>query len=373
MTTTMDNARERGTILETLSHGGCLFAPVEELIHEAKNGRMVVLADSEDPDNFGRLFVPAQMVTPDVVNFMARFGRGLVCLALTRARVAELALPMMTRRAGTSTMADFTVSIEARSGVSTGISAADRARTIAVAADAANGADDLVTPGHVFPLVAEDGGVLIRAGWSEAAIDLARLAGLAPSGVLCQVMSPDGSVAGLDELGVLARQHNLKMGNLQDLIAYRLRKDYLVERVREEIFTSDYGGDWRFIVFRNRIDGSESYALQKGEPTQETLVRVHRASLLSDMLGRPGLRNRALQRAMGTIGEAGAGIIVVLASPLAFDPERADGQPLRSYGIGAQILAELGIEDMILLSNSEQPAIAGLTGFGLRIVERRGF
>jgi len=221
------------------------LVPIEEIIEEARNGRMFILVDDEDRENEGDLIIPAQMATPDAINFMATHGRGLICLAMTKARVDQLGLSLMSRQNGTRHETAFTVSIEARQGVTTGISAADRARTVAVAIDSARGSDDIVTPGHVFPLVARDGGVLVRTGHTEAAVDVARLAGLNPSGVICEIMKDDGTMARMDDLVPFARLHGLKMGTIRDLIAYRRRHDHLVECVAQAPFTSDYGGDWR--------------------------------------------------------------------------------------------------------------------------------
>src|SRR3989344_6063625 len=266
--------------LETwLAHGSDLspMATPEEIIAEARNGRMFILVDDEDRENEGDLVIPAQMATPDAVNFMATHGRGLICLTLTKSRVDELGLSLMSRNNGTRHETAFTVSIEAREGVTTGISAADRARTVSVAIDAGKSRDDIVTPGHVFPLLARDGGVLVRAGHTEASVDIARLAGLNPSGVICEIMNDDGSMARLDDLVPFARRHGLKIGTIADLIAYRHRNDRLVECVSDDPFESDYGGEWRPKSYRNKIDRSINMVLQKGaiDPQGGTLVRMH--------------------------------------------------------------------------------------------------
>ncbi|MEO1920652.1 MAG: 3,4-dihydroxy-2-butanone-4-phosphate synthase [Sphingomonadaceae bacterium] len=349
---------------------------IEEIIEEARNGRMFVLVDDEDRENEGDLVIPAQMATPAAINFMATYGRGLICLSLSRKRVDQLGLDLMSRKNGTRHETAFTVSIEAREGVTTGISAADRARTVSVAIDSSRGADDITTPGHVFPLVARDGGVLVRAGHTEAAVDISRLAGLNPSGVICEIMNDDGTMSRLDDLIGFARKHDLKIGTIRDLIAYRRRNDHLVERLGERDFTSDYGGAWKLITYRNTVDGSESFVLQKGhiDPAQPTLARVHTISLLADMLGEPGPSKRQLQRAMAAIGEEGSGVIVLLIRPREADPLRGGGDDpsaeLRTYGIGAQILADLGVHDMILLSNSH-PNVPGIEGYGIDIVDTR--
>ena len=352
------------------------LASTEEIIEEARNGRMFILVDDEDRENEGDLIIPAQMATPAAVNFMATHGRGLICLSLSKTRVDELGLELMSRNNGTRHETAFTVSIEAREGVTTGISAGDRARTISVAIDATKDRHDLVTPGHVFPLVARDGGVLVRAGHTEAAVDISRLAGLNPSGVICEIMRDDGTMARLDDLIPFARRHGLKIGTIADLIEYRRRNDRLIECVSETPFTSDYGGEWMVKAYRNKIDGTVNVVLQKGHviPGQPTLVRMHGISIFSDILGRPGGRKRVLQRAMEEVGKAGAGVIVLLTgdaqqSLLAevLGPDMAPAMDLRAYGIGAQILADLGVQQMTLLTNSHRHIVA-LEGYGIEIV-----
>jgi 3,4-dihydroxy 2-butanone 4-phosphate synthase/GTP cyclohydrolase II len=343
---------------------------------------MFILVDDDDRENEGDLVIPAQMATPDAINFMARHGRGLICLALTKDRVDQLGLPLMSRNNGTRHETAFTVSIEARTGVSTGISAADRARTVAVAIDAANGPDDLVSPGHVFPLVARPGGVLVRAGHTEAAVDVSRLAGLNPSGVICEIMREDGTMARLDDLMDFARLHGLKIGTIRDLIAYRLRRDHLVERVAGTPFTSPSGREWQAQVFRDKATGAEQLALVLGplNTEQPVMVRMHSLDLFADVLGEPGERSGLLAGAMRMIEAEGSGVVVALHAASAGSLSRAadrragkeveEGEALRSYGIGAQILAALGIHDMILLSNTRHSPV-GLSGYGLAIVEER--
>lgn len=355
------------------------LVPIEEIIEEARNGRMFILVDDEDRENEGDLIIPAQMATPDAINFMATHGRGLICLTLTRARVDQLGLDLMSRANGTRHETAFTTSIEAREGVTTGISAADRARTVSVAIDASKGKADIVTPGHVFPLIARDGGVLVRAGHTEAAVDISRLAGLNPSGVICEIMKDDGTMARMDDLIAFARLHSLKMGTIRDLIAYRRRHDHLVECLAEAPFTSDYGGDWRLLNYVNRVDGSQHLVLQKGrvQPDAPTLVRMHSISIFHDTLGQPGPRKRLLQRCMQEVGKAGAGVIVLLMPPpeggLTMVVQSGGKTPemdLRNYGIGAQILADLCIHDMILLTNAHRNIIA-LDGYGINVVGER--
>ena len=347
-----------------------VLVPIEEIIEEARNGRMYILVDDEDRENEGDLIIPAQMATPLAINFMATHGRGLICLALDRKRVDALGLQPMSRDNRESMQTAFTISIEAKEGVTTGISAADRARTVSVAIDASKGPEDIVTPGHVFPLTARDGGVLVRAGHTEAAVDISRLAGLNPSGVICEIMREDGSMARLDDLVDFARKHDLKIGTIRDLIEYRSRKDHLVERVADSAFTSDYGGQWRLITYRNKVDGKESFVLQKGHvvPDEPTLVRVHPISLMDDVLGQAGPRKRTLQRAMDAVGKHGSGIIVVITPDRTRAPQDRDDPEYRNVGIGSQILADMDVHEMILLSNST-PNVVAIEGYGLNIVD----
>ena len=372
------------TRLEKLIQRGTaeVLVGAEAIINEARNGRMFILVDDDDRENEGDLIIPAQMATPDAVNFMARHGRGLICLALTKGRADQLGLEPMARTNRSRNETAFTVSIEAREGISTGISAADRARTIAVAIDAANGPDALVSPGHVFPLVARPGGVLVRAGHTEAAVDVARLAGLNPSGVICEIMREDGTMARLDDLMDFARSHGLKIGTIRDLIAYRLKKDHLVERVAVSPFTASSGAQWQAQVFRDKASGEEQLALVHGtlDTDAPVLVRMHSLDLFADVLGETGARSGLLQGAMRTIEAEGSGVVVALhaAAPgslsrsldvRAGKPVEA-GDAVRGYGTGAQILAALGIHDMILLTNTHHSPIA-LSGYGLAIVEER--
>lgn len=350
-----------------------------EIIDEARNGRMFILVDDEDRENEGDLVIPAQMATPEAINFMATHGKGLICLALSKERVDQLGLKLMSAENGTRHATAFTVSIEAREGVSTGISAADRARTVAVAIDAARGPEHLVSPGHVFPLVSRPGGVLVRAGHTEAAVDVARLAGLNHSGVICEIMKEDGTMARLDDLIAFARRHGLKIGTIRDLIAYRRRHDHDVERVVTAKFDSRWGGEWSAITFRSTATGTEAIALVKGViDARPTLVRMHPLDILSDVLGQTGDRSDIVARSMADIAAEGRGVIVLFSRDLPMSQllRVKSGEPivdkteLRNYGIGAQVLAELGIHDMILLSNSEHTPVA-LRGYGLNIVERR--
>ncbi len=365
-----------------IQRGTDVLVGPEAIINEARNGRMFILVDDDDRENEGDLVIPAQMATPDAINFMARHGRGLICLALTKDRAEQLGLEPMTRTNRSRNETAFTVSIEANEGISTGISAADRARTIAVAIDSSNGPDALVSPGHVFPLIARPGGVLVRAGHTEAAVDVARLAGLNPSGVICEIMREDGTMARLDDLMDFARGHGLKIGTIRDLIAYRLKKDHLVERVAASPFVSTSGGQWQAQVFRDKASAEEQLALVHGtiDTSQPVLVRMHSLDLFADVLGEKGPRSGILQGAIQMIEQEGSGVVVALhaAAPgsLSRSIDLRAGKPVeagdavRGYGTGAQILAALGIHDMILLSNTRHSPV-GLSGYGLAIVEER--
>lgn len=344
---------------------------------------MFILVDDEERENEGDLVVPAQFCDAAAVNFMAKYGRGLICLALTRERCQQLGLPLMAQGNEPRLSTAFTLSIEAREGVTTGISAADRARTIAVAIDPQSTRDDLVTPGHVFPVMARDGGVLVRAGHTEAAVDIARLAGLNPAGVICEIMNDDGSMARLPDLLVFAQRHGLKIGTIADLIAYRLKHDRLVERDIATSFHSRYGGDFRLQVYVNLLDRVEHVALVKGDiaADEPVLVRMHAVNMLQDLLGEgESGRGDQLHQAMRMIGEAGRGVVVILREPTpdaisrrireSLGHQSQAPRDLRVYGIGAQILVDLGVRNMILLSNSGR-TIPGLEGYGLHIVETR--
>ena len=358
------------------------MASAEAIIAAAREGKMFILVDDEDRENEGDLVIPAERATAEAVNFMAKHGRGLICLAMTSERVEHLGLPFMARSNGTRHQTAFTISIEAREGVTTGISAADRAQTIKVAIDPDKNSTDIVSPGHVFPLMARDGGVLVRAGHTEAAVDVARLAGLNPAGVICEIMSEDGTMARTPELIEFAAKHGLLIGTIADLIAYRRRHDKIVERSLESGFSSVYGGDWRMVIYTNRIDHAEHVALVKGdiEDGKPVLARVHALSLLDDLLGdKTDGKGEELHQAMRMVAAEGRGVVLLLREPLPSSlsdrlrarlESREQPGVLRDYGVGAQILLDLGVRDMILLSNS-QKTIAGLEGYGLSVVERR--
>jgi 3,4-dihydroxy 2-butanone 4-phosphate synthase/GTP cyclohydrolase II len=362
-----------------------VLVPIEEILDEARNGRMYILVDDEDRENEGDLIIPAQMATPDAVNFMATHGRGLICLTLTRERCEQLDLKPMVRHNATPLGTAFTVSIEAKEGITTGISAADRARTVSVAIDGSKGKADIVSPGHVFPLQARDGGVLVRAGHTEAAVDISRLAGLNPSAVICEVMRDDGEMARLDNLITFARLHDLKIGTIRDLIAYRRRHDHLVEKRAEWSFTSKWGGEWTARTYFNKATGEETMTLLKGRvnPGKPTLVRMHTLSIFSDVFGEEGERSELFRRSMEIIAEEGAGVIVVINRSMQNHMSRAIEirqrwragetvavEELRDYGVGAQVLVELGVHEMILLTNTHH-SLVGLEGYDLSIVGER--
>jgi 3,4-dihydroxy 2-butanone 4-phosphate synthase/GTP cyclohydrolase II len=358
------------------------LATIEEIIAEARAGRMFILIDDENRENEGDLVVPAEDCTAQAVNFMAMHGRGLICLALDRTRVEALGLPLMAAHNRSRHSTAFTVSIEAAQGITTGISAGDRARTIAAASDPACGPSDIVTPGHVFPLMARDGGVLVRAGHTEASVDLARLAGKRPSAVICEIMNDDGSMARLPDLIPFAEKHGLKIGQIRDLIAYRRRNEHLISLRAETSLHSEYGGEWKVRVYLDSQSAGEHVALIKGEVPGEAppLVRMHALNVFEDILG-DTLRGHqgVLADSMRQIAEFGRGVVVLIRNPsptswstaAAARTDGVDETELRDYGIGAQILLDLGIRDMILLSNTHK-TIIGLDGYDLHIVEERG-
>ena len=355
------------------------ISPIEDLIEEARNGRMFILVDAADRENEGDLVIPAQMCTPQAVNFMAKYGRGLICLALTQERANTLRIPMMTQVNGAPHQTAFTVSIEAKEGVSTGISAHDRARTIAVAIDPTKGPDDIVMPGHVFPLVARHGGTLVRAGHTEAAVDIPRMAGLYPAGVICEIMNDDGTMARLPDLVQFSQLHGLKIGTIADLIAYRRRCDHFIERAVETEFDSHHGGMWRMMVYVNTLEYAEHIALVKGDISGDApvLVRMHSLNIFSDLLGYKNYVQRVLEESMNIIAREGRGVVVLLrqnrptfVSDIVLRRVSEDGERARikEYGVGAQILLDLGIKEMILLTDTPEKKAVALSGYGLNIV-----
>ncbi|MDG0985063.1 MAG: 3,4-dihydroxy-2-butanone-4-phosphate synthase [Planktomarina sp.] len=349
-----------------------VISPIEQIIDDARNGRMFVLVDHEDRENEGDLVIPAQMATPEAINFMARYGRGLICLAMTSDRADALGLQLMSSYNSSRHETAFTISIEAREGVTTGISAHDRAHTVAVAIDAGKTAADIATPGHVFPLRARDGGVLVRAGHTEAAVDISRLAGLNPSGVICEIMNDDGSMARLPDLIGFAQLHGLKIGTISDLISYRRRNDNLVRVKGEETIHSEFGGEWQMRIFNDETQGAEHIALIKGEISGDSpvLVRMHSLDPMLDMIG-TGPKGRAFEfsQSMKIIANEGRGVLVLLRDLHMKIRASDDGSPqtLRQYGVGAQILSSLGLSRLTLLTNSPEPKIVGLEAYGLEI------
>ena len=368
--------------LENTGHNPDFLSSIEEILDEASNGRMFVLVDDKDRENEGDLVIPAQMATPEAINFMAKFGRGLICLALLHERVRELGLKPMERRNRSRFETAFLTSIEAAEGVTTGISAADRAHTVRVAIDPQSTAKEINTPGHVFPLEARDGGVLVRAGHTEAAIDIARMADLIPAGVICEIMNDDGTMARYDDLVIFCQRHALRMATISDLIAYRRRTERLVEVIVEREFDSHYGGRFRMIVYKNTVEYAEHIALVKGDVStpDPVLVRVHAVNIVADLLGDMNSNSaHDLHGAMEIIRDANRGVVILIRDVLPTTVSTLVGKSAqegrtegswRDVGVGAQILLDLGVSEMILLSNVER-AFVGLDGFGLRVVERR--
>lgn len=377
-----------GPANSSVAEGKSFLSPTDEIVEDLRNGKMVVLVDAEDRENEGDLVVAAQMATPDVINFMAKHGRGLICLTLTPQRAAELDLKAMTRKNASRNRTAFTQSIEAKEGISTGISAGDRARTIATAIDPSKTAEDIVSPGHVFPLVARDGGVLIRAGHTEASVDLARLAGLQPAAVICEIMNDDGTMARMPDLVPFAQRHGLKIGTIEDLIAYRLRNDEIVRFVARQKVESSFGGDFDLHVYANTVDGAEHLALVKGDISKggPVLVRVHAVNALRDMLavGDQGDGTSHIELSIRAIAKEGRGVIVLIRDlgPHTVSDwiaaQKTDGSDSKArerrqveVGVGSQILRDLGVTDMILLTNAPAAVYVGLDAFGLHIVDTR--
>ena len=361
------------------------LSTIEEVIADAKAGKLFILVDDEDRENEGDLCVVAECATADAINFMAKYGRGLICLALTRQRTETLGLAMMDRRNESRHETAFTVSIEAREGVTTGISAHDRAHTIKTAIDPNCNERDITTPGHIFPLVGRDGGTLVRAGHTEAVIDIARAAGYDnPAGVICEIMNDDGRMARLPDLVTFAKAHDLKIASIADLIAWRRRNESLVQRMVETTVTTRIGGDWRMMIYANTISNIEHIALVKGDISGDApvLVRMHALDLMADLLGEVSEKRdgNELAAAMQMIGDAGQGVVVVLreasassltamvSQKIVAQIDGGSNRELRDYGVGAQILADLGVSQMVLLSNT-RPNVVSLEGYDLEIID----
>ena len=358
------------------------LSPIEDVIADARKGRVFILVDDQNRENEGDLCVLAEHATPDAINFMAKYGRGLICLALSAERTEELGLSLMDKRNQSRHQTAFTVSIEAREGVTTGISAADRAHTIQTAINPNSTQADITTPGHIFPLVARDGGTLVRAGHTEAVVDIARAAdSQMAAGVICEIMNDDGTMARLPDLVEFAREHDLKIGAIADLIAWRRQNESLVNRVAETSIDTEFGGSWRIIIYRNIITDVEHLVMLKGDiqPGRPVLTRMHALDLMVDLLGETSKTRHYgdVHKSMKLIAEEGSGVIVLLRearssslSEMIASREQPQSAPvapeLRDYGVGAQILNDLNITDMILLSNS-QPNVIGLEGYGLKI------
>jgi 3,4-dihydroxy 2-butanone 4-phosphate synthase/GTP cyclohydrolase II len=371
-----------------------VMATIEEAIEELRRGRMLILVDDEDRENEGDLTMAAEKVTPEAVNFMTKYGRGLLCMSMTADKIDALELPLMASKNKSPFQTAFTVSIEAARGVTTGISAHDRAITILTAVEDDATSEDLVSPGHVFPLRARSGGVLVRAGQTEGSVDLARLAGLKPAGVICEVMKEDGTMARMPDLVTMAEEHGLKICTIRDLIHYRMRTERLVRRGAETVLPTSIAGEFKLIAYDNDVDHLQHLALVKGEidPEEPVLVRVHSQCLTGDVFG--SLRcdcGTQLHMAMRMIDEAGCGVVLYMhqegrgiglmnkikayaLQDLGHDTveanERLGFKPdLRDYGIGAQMLADLGVRKMRLMTNNPKK-IVGLNGYGLEIIEQ---
>lgn len=368
------------------SEDQAVLSSIEEILEDVRAGKPVIIVDDEDRENEGDLIVAAEKATAENINFMAKEGRGLICLPMEEAMTARLGLELMGRGNNSRHRTAFTVSIEAKEGVTTGISAADRAHTIQTAINPQSGPDAIATPGHVFPLIAREGGVLVRAGHTEAAVDLAKMAAFSGAGVICEIMNDDGSMARLPDLVAFAQKHHLKIGTIADLIAHRRRTENLVHQIHETEFCSRFGGDFRLHIYATKVDYAEHIALVKGDISnaaqEPVLVRMHAVDILADILGKGD--NPILQKSMEIIEKEGRGVIVLLrnADPRHFSARMgaeakataADNNKkphvLRDYGIGAQILLDLGVHNMVLLSNNQQSVI-GLDGYDLQIIGHR--
>jgi len=359
---------------------------IEEIIEDLKDGKMVIMVDDEDRENEGDLIIPAARANADAVNFMATHGRGLICLTLTSDRVKKLNLPLMAQNNQARDATAFTISIESVEGVTTGISAQDRATTIASAIDPLKGQNDITSPGHVFPLVARDGGVLVRAGHTEASVDLARLAGFEPAGTICEIMNDDGTMARIPDLVDFSDKHNIKIGKIVDLISYRRKHDTFVNKTLDDKITLKDGKEFDIKVFGNSFDQTEQIVMSKGtiNDGKPVMVRVHVISYFDDLISELGSGNKSLKQTIDLINEEGRGVLIlvrdsstsVINSYLSAkdksqkEIEEQKQSELRIFGMGAQILSELGVKDMILLTNTDWKFM-GLDAYGINIVETR--
>lgn len=369
----MSDHFEKPGALEASLRGA--IASTEEIIAEARAGRMYILVDHEDRENEGDFVIPAEFAGPEAINFMATHGRGLICLPLASDRIDRLGLPMMAVHNSSRHETAFTVSIEAREGVTTGISAGDRALTVAAAIKDDNSGAEIATPGHVFPLRARNGGVLVRAGHTEAAVDISRLAGLNPSGVICEIMREDGTMARLPDLIEIAAAHDMKIGTISDLIAYRHKHDNLVRETRTETVNSEFGGEWLMRVFTDQITETDHIVLIKGDIStpEPVLVRTHALNELDDVLGL-GANADTLPRAMNIIAQEGRGAVLLFREPHpSLDFGDGDDAPktIKRTGLGSQIMATLGLSDLVLLTDSPTTRYLGIDAYGLSIVGTR--
>ncbi len=365
----MSEFKSPGPVEKSLSDA---ISPIEEIIADARQGKMYILVDHEDRENEGDLIIPAEFADADAVNFMATYGRGLICLPMTSERIDRLGLPMMAVNNSSRHETAFTVSIEAREGVSTGISAGDRALTVATAINEQNTMAEIATPGHVFPLRAKQGGVLVRAGHTEASVDISRLAGLNPSAVICEIMNDDGSMSRLPELVEFGKTHGLKIGTISDLIKYRARNDNLVVETSRETVTSEFGGEWELAIFTDQTHGIEHVVMIKGDIStpEPVLTRTHALHEATDILGLGPKSSKELPRAMEIIAKEGRGIVCLFREPrhALYAQEEEGVKTIKQIGLGAQMLSKLGLHELILLTDSPRTKYVGLDAYDISIV-----
>jgi len=368
----MSDFKSPGPVEQSLSDA---ISPIEDIIADARAGKMYILVDHEDRENEGDLIIPAEFANADAINFMATYGRGLICLPMTAERIDGLGLPMMAVNNSSRHETAFTVSIEAREGVSTGISAGDRALTVATAINEQNTMAQIATPGHIFPLRAKRGGVLVRAGHTEASVDISRLAGLNPSAVICEIMNDDGTMSRLPELVEFGKKHGLKIGTISDLIKYRARNDNLVVETSRSTVSSEFGGDWEMILFTDQTHGVEHVVMIKGDITtpEPVLTRTHALHEATDVLGLGPKSSKQLPRAMELIAEEGRGVVCLFRQPrhALYAQDEDNVKTIKQIGIGAQMLSKLGVRELVLLTDSPRTKYVGLDAFDLSIVGTR--